>query len=567
MAEEIKSMPAITINVNRFSKLVGHRVTLADLVETLPWLGLDIEDVSENEIKLEYNPNRPDYGSPVGIARSYLGIKGLREGLVDYHVREGGYEIYVNASVKGVRPYIVGAVIKGIEIDEDTLKEVISLQEDLHNGLGRRRRVAAIGLHNLDVIRFPLVYTTVDAKFRFLPLASSREMSIEEVLNDHPIGRMYSHLVKDFDRFPVIMDSRGKIISFPPVINSAYTALSPYLTKNIFIDVTGHDLKVLSSILNILVTTLCDYGGEAYSVKVLDGPDQRTYPSLIYEKLTIEHDKIVNLLGFDLTPDEIINSLRKCRLDAVYEEGKFVCTVPPYRVDIMHPCDLIEEVAIGYGYWRIEPEPPMVCGISRALKRNKIKNKLIDIMVGAGFQEVINSTLTNPEDQYDKMLADRPSYIEVKAPKSMLYRSLRTWIIPCLLSNLSKSKDAEYPQKIFELGPIVELVGNKVVERDHLAAAVSHYDASYSEIKSILDSLMDLLPVEKYYVKEIKHNSFIDGRVGGIYVNGNLIGIVGELHPQVLVNYQLLMPTVAFELDVDALIDSFKRLEEHEEYG
>ncbi|MEM0057069.1 MAG: phenylalanine--tRNA ligase subunit beta [Candidatus Geothermarchaeota archaeon] len=559
-------MPAITINVSRFSKLVGRTVTVAELVETLPWLGLDIEDVSENEIKLEYNPNRPDYGCPIGIVRSYLGIKGLQEGLINYYVKESDYEIYVNASVKIVRPYIVGAVIKGVEIDEDTLKEIINLQEDLHNGLGRKRRVAAIGLHNLDVIKFPLVYTTVDAKYKFLPLDSSREMSIEEILSEHPIGRMYSHLVKSLNRFPVIMDSNGKVISFPPVINSAYTALTPYTTKNIFIDVTGHDLNVLSSILNILVTALCDYGGEAYSVKVVDGAEQRTYPLLIYEKLTIEYEKIVDLLGLSLTPNEVISSLRKCRLDAIYEEGKFVCTIPPYRIDIMHPCDLIEEVAIGYGYWRIEPEAPTIYGTGKTLERNRVKNKLIDIMVGAGFQEVINSTLTNPEDQYDKMLIDRPNYIEVKAPKSMLYRSLRTWIIPCLLNNLSKSKDAEYPHKIFELGPVVELTGNKIVERDHLAVAISHYDANYSEIKSILDSLMNLLPVEEYYVKEIKHNSFIDGRVGGIYVSGNLIGIIGELHPQVLANYQLLMPTTAFELDVDALIDLFERLKERERY-
>jgi len=553
-------MPVVTIHQRRFREILGREISIDEMVEYLPWLGLDIEEIGEDFVKIEYNPNRPDFGTPVGIARYYKGIRGEETGLIKYGVKKGRYRVYVDPSVAEVRPYIVAAVVKNLDLDEEKLDEIIEFQEDLHNGIGRKRRKVAIGLHNLDAVKFPVTYKTVNSRFSFIPLEFEEEVTIKEILEYHPKGREYGHILSGKDKYPIIIDKEGMVLSFPPIINGIYTALNPRV-RDIFIDITGTDLETISKTLDILVTTLADYGGELYSVEMIYGEKTFETPRLEYREISIGHKEIIDLLGLKLPPEEVIKALEASRFTAFYDREKksITAVVPPYRVDILHSVDLIEEVAIGYGFWRIQPKMPSLYTVGTASLKEKIRDKIIDLMVGFGFQEAINPVLTNPEEQYVKMGIEPDNYVEVKAPKSMLYRILRTWIIPSLLTNLYRSKSAEYPQYLFEIGPVVKVEGNKIIEKEKMGAVIIGSETGYSEIKSIFDSMMKILEINNYKISETNHSSFIPGRVGKIYIGKFEFGLIGEIHPKVLNNFQLTLPVTAFEIDFDYIFEVVRK--------
>ena len=547
-------MPVLTINLTRFNRLISGKYTISDLVEKLPWLGLDIEDVGPDYIRVEYTPNRPDLGSPIGIIRAFKGLYEDEVGCPKYKVIDTPLEVYVDKNVEDVRPYLVSAVVTGIRMDEETLVEIIDLQEDLHHGLGRDRRVVSIGIHNYDVIKFPVKYTTVNRDFRFIPLGEYREMSIKEILEEHPTGVKYAHLVSEFTKYPILIDNEGHVLSFPPIINAEYTRVTEN-TRNLFLDITSTDIERSIQVLNVLVTTLADYGGIIESVKVIY-PDKtiitpKLEPKIITYSKGEFKDYINNMLGLRLSINEILESLRRCRMDAEVSNDYIVIKVPPYRVDILHMIDFAEEVAIGLGFWNIKPQLPKTYSVGTPLMRYTRVREIIDIMVGLGFIEVMNFILTNPEEQFDKMNIPRSDVIEVEAPKSMMHRALRKWILPQLLKNLFTSKKETYPQKIFEVGEVFPLTD--VEESIHLAAAIAHSRASYSEIKGVLDYLAKVLDL-KLTIKPTIHSSFIKGRVASILLNEKEIGVIGEIAPEVLEKFDLEVPVAAMEIDLTEFI-------------
>jgi phenylalanyl-tRNA synthetase beta chain len=546
-------MPVLTIYRDRFKEIIGREVTIEEMHKWLPWLGVDVEEVGKEYIKIEYNPNRPDYGTPVGIGRAYKGLLNEETGLIKYKLRKSNKKIYVDDKVKRVRPFIMGAIVRGISLNDETLKEIIEFQEDLHNGIGRKRKKIAIGLHNLDVIRFPVRYTVVDETFRFIPLEAEEEMTIKEILLYHPKGKEYGHILSKYNIYPIILDDENKVLSFPPIINGIYTEVTTDV-KNIFIDVTGLDKETVKNTLNLIVTTLADYGGRIESIEIVEKDNIFTSPILEYRKVYVRPSYVNSLLGLKLSVNEIIRSLEACRISAKHDKEKniIVCKIPPYRVDILHEIDLVEEVAIGHGLWKLKPTQPTTPTIGKLIDRDKLIDKIIDLMIGYGFQEVINPIMTNPEDQYDKMLVERPSYIEVEEPKSLKYISLRTWILPCLLINLYRSKDTEYPQKIFEIGKTILVEKGIIKEKIKFSVVIAGLDSNYALIKATFDSIMEKLGIREYKIVKSEHPSFIPGRVGEIHIKKkHNIGIIGEIHPQVLENFQLLMPVVAFEITIN----------------
>ncbi len=547
-------MPVLTLYKYRVEEMLGRTMDIDELEEWLPWLALDIEDKGPDYIKVEYNPNRPDYGTPHGIMRALKGIMGVERGAPKYKVEDSKIEVHVDQSVSGIRPYILCALVKGVRLREDLIEEIIEFQEDLHMGIGRNRRKMAIGLHDADKVTPPIKYTTVDGSFKFIPLECDSEMSITEILSKHPTGIKYSYVYRGVDRYPIILDSEGIVLSFPPIINGIYTQLSPD-TRDIFIDVTGLELNTLMQTINLLTTTLAEYGGSIYSVTVYypDG-DTVVSPSLQYERIKVSIDYIKSLIGVELSLDEITESVEKARLDVSSISDKEIeVVVPPYRVDIMHPVDIVEDVMIGYGLWRLSPTLPNVVTVGAPDGFNVFKDRLSLIMVGLGFQEVMNSVLTNPEEQFVKMNLDPVDYIEVESPKSSLYRILRRWIIPRLMTNLYRSKSEDYPQKIFEIGEVVYPAGDKVIEETHLAAAVAGSKQDYTVIKAALDGFMEAIGIGDYHVVDGAHRSFIPGRVGYIVVGEEEIGIIGEIHPSVILNFQLAVPVAAFEININKL--------------
>lgn len=548
-------MPVVNLRVDKLLKLLKREISLEELSEYLALLGLSVEERQDNILRVEYNPNRPDFSSVYGVARALQGFLGIRTGLPRYRPSKPRVKMYVDASVKDIRPFIGCAVVRGLRLDEDDLQELIAMQEDLHWIIGRNRKKMAIGLHDFSALTPPFTYRAVKPdEVRFTPLKDYRRMTPAEVLAKNEIGRKYSWLVASLQRVPVLVDARGEVFSMPPVVNAALTELTPGV-RDVFIDVTGTEKERVSQALNILASALADAGGKVEQVSVLYKEGRWLTPDMRPYKMQLDVTMASALTGLELTPTAAARLLRRMRMDVAVKGRSLTVTYPAYRVDILHPADLVEEISIAYGYNKMEPIKPASNTYGRYLYTSEFYEKVCEVMVGLGFSEVYNLLLTNEKAHYEIVLMDEERHVMLANPATREYTMLRTSLIPSLLSNLAMNKDNLYPQRIFELGDVVlpdEGVPEKAVRRKRLAAATAHADAGYTEIKSVLDELFKQLGKTPAY-SPISKKTFIEGRCASVIVDGVSVGVAGEIAPQVLENLGLALPAAVFEIRIEEL--------------
>ncbi len=554
-------MPTIELKIKRLERLVGKKLDLKELEYDLQWIGLDLEDtnVEEQKVKVEYNPNRPDFSSPEGIARALKGYYELELGIPSYEVRRGEITLNVDPSVKKVRPYIVCGVIRDIDLDEDEVATLMNIQEHLHWAVGRDRRKVAIGVHDLDKIIPPYRYTAVKPdSVSFIPLhGDGYPMNLEEILLLHDKGIEYAHILEGKDVYPIIFDNNDEVLSFPPIINGVLTTVTDD-TENLFLDLTGTDFKAVNLALNILSTTLLDMGAKIESVKVsYQGGKEIITPNLNPKKWEVKAGYINDVIGLKLSLTEMIKCFQKIRMDAKKSKknGDLDIWVPAYRGDIMHPVDFTEECAIGYGYFNL-PLTIREGGVGAYHPIQDFSSKIRKIMIGAGYLEILNFILTSSEKQYDLMKQnyDKTNIVEIANPISKEYNTTRKKLLPQLMDTLLLNRSEEKPIRIFEVGDVIlldpdEETGTK--REVHLSATSYHDEADFTEIRSTLDFIMISLGYENdFEIKPNKNLSYIDGRYGEIYFNGSKVGEIGEIHPEVLLNFKLEFPVAAFELNL-----------------
>lgn len=538
---------------------MGRKLTLAEMTKWMPWLGFDIEEVGEDYVKVEFNPNRIDFCSYAGVARAFRGLRGWETGLPQYDLKDGRAVLNVDEVVSLVRPFMLAAIVRNLRLDERGVVDLMEMQEDLHWGVGRGRKKASIGVHNLDVVKQPFTFTAVDPDgVKFVPLGMAEEMTPREVLKKHEKGIAYAHLIDWAPKYPLLIDRERQVLSMPPIINGELTRIDEK-TKNLFLDVTGTDYAAVEKSLKVLATALADMGGTIERVKVKYPDYTMLSPDLGPQKMQLRTTCTNELLGLRLPESKIIECLKKCRLGAKkVGNGAFEVSVPPYRIDILHEVDLVEEVAIGYGYYRLKPAFPTSVTIGKPHPAHRTANMARQILMGMGFTEVMNFTLTNETLHYEKMRrkADRP--VKLANPVSIEYTMMRQDLLPNLMQNLADNRHESFPQKLFEVSDVVELnsrLETMCERRLHIAAASSHATANFTEIKSAVEALLSNMGIKHWKVNAEKHPSFIEGRAAAISVKKRRIGVVGEVHPQVLNNFELENPTAAFEIDLEPFID------------
>ncbi|MFX0146552.1 MAG: phenylalanine--tRNA ligase subunit beta [Candidatus Hodarchaeota archaeon] len=555
-------MPTIDLKIERLERLVGKKLDLKELEYDLQWISLDLEgiDEQENKIKVEYNPNRPDFSSPEGIARVLKGYYELELGIPKFEITPGNITLNVDPSVKKVRPYIVCGVIRNIDLDEDEVATLMNIQEQLHWAVGRDRKKVAIGVHDLDNVVPPYKYTAEKPdSVSFEPLhGDGYPMNLEEILLLHEKGIEYAHILEGKEVYPVIFDKNNEVLSFPPIINGVLTTVTDD-TKNLFLDLTGTDFSAINLALNILTSTLADMGATIESVKVnYEGEKEIITPNLEPTKWEVDINYINNVIGLNLTTSEMIKCFQKVRMDAVKakKKGYLDVFVPAYRGDIIHPIDFTEECAMGYGYFKL-PLTIREGGIGKYHPIQDFSNKVRRIMIGAGYLEVVNFLLASSEKQFTfmKQKFEEGKITKIENPVSKEYNTLRTKILPKLMETLLLNRSEEKPIRIFEVGDVILLEPKEETgaKREiHLAAVTYHEDADFTEIRSTLDYLMTTLGHNtNYEVKASDNPTYIKGRYGEIYLNGVKIGEVGEIHPEVLTSFKLEFPVAALEVELE----------------
>lgn len=508
------------------------------------------------ELEVEIFPNRPDLLSMQGFIRAIKAFLGKETGLKKYKLNkpEKDYVIKISPSVKDIRPYTVCAIVKNLKFDSEKIKEIIDVQEKLHTTIGRNRKKIAIGIYPLEKISLPIKYEARKPEdIKFIPLEADKEMNGRQILSSHPTGREYAHLLEGKNKFPVFVDAKDKILSMPPIINSSETGKITETTKDVFIECSGFDFIALQKTLNIIVTTLAEMSGKIYQMK-LEYEKPLVTPDLTPEKMRISLENANKLLGLALKEKELDKLLPKMQYD--YSKGNV--SIPAWRTDILHEVDIIEDIAIAYGYDNLVPEIPKVATIGEESAESKIKSKISDILAGLGLLETSSYHLIKAEEAALAKL-DNKEKLELENSKTD-YKLLRPNLLIPALRILAENKDNEYPQNIFEIGTAFTKdsqgkLETGIKEREHLLIALC--PDNFTSLKQTIDYLFKMLGIN-YEIKEVEHKGMIEGRVGSISISGKEIGYFGEVHPQTLQDWSIKMPLAVAELSLEDIFQSLK---------
>ncbi|NHN60701.1 MULTISPECIES: phenylalanine--tRNA ligase subunit beta [Halorussus] len=590
-------MPVVDVNPDELRELTGHDEKSDDeLIDDLFGLGLEFEGrTEEGDLQLEFAPDRLDRLSVEGVARSLRYQYGDDRGVYVPSTNDADWTIEVDGSVPDERPYVTGAVIRDVDLDDDALDSLIQLQEKLHATMGRKRAKGAIGIHDLTMLKGraatvegqteagnSITYRGIDPDGdRFVPLDADSEMTPAEVLRSHPTGETYAPLVEEYDRYPAIYDDIG-LFSFPPVINGRRTEVSTD-SRDLFVELTGTDQWTIDRMCNIICYALDARGARVEEVEV-DYPDRTLVrPDFEVTEKTVTHDRIERLLGVDLSAERVLDLLERSGLDAETtevgdDEVAYEVAVPPYRVDVLHPLDVVDDVGRAYGFNDLEPRYPDVGTVGGRHDRSKLEDAVREVLVGLGFEDLLNFHMISEGENFDRMGLDRPGdgggasgesggddgaadVLGAAEPATILepysedYTMLRTWALPSLLMVLENNTHRAYPQDLAEIGLVARVDDGEntgVAEHRSVAGVLARHDASYEDAKARLQAVARNFDVD-LETPATDHPTFIDGRAASVVVDGEEVGVIGEVHPAVLVEHDLELPVAAFEFRLGAL--------------
>ncbi len=605
-------MPLIGIPLARLLASIGKALSREELQAALESLGCDVEgfsvasryscdncghltDILDSEpaagmcpncsgstlshqgtvevVRINLLPVRPDLFDAHGLARALRGLLGLETGLADYTFKASGYTCMVERDVQEIRPWIACCVARGVTLDGDTLRGLMKLQENLHWALGRDRRRASIGIYDLDTLQPDFHYCSIlPEEVEFVPLATSGStMTPRRILEQHPKGIAYAHLLRGFERYPLLRDSTGRILSMPPIINSDDTKVTPQ-TRNLLVDVTGPDRAAVHRTLAVIASSLSDAGADVQTVRIVYPGHQEETPTMTPSRMILSVAYTWQLLGVKPEPDAILESLKRMRFEAQPASPgsleKFQVSVPAYRCDIMHECDLVEEVGIGYGYQQIAAQTQatarLAFTVGKPLHREELAELCRTVLTGLGFLETMSLALTSPQLHFTRLrLSSSSERPRLQNPVSSDQTELRAHLFSGLLQTLGSNSDARMPQHIFEIGDCFDIdegseTGVKSTQK--LAIAMAGANVSFASCRSVLEALSSELGL-LIQMEPADSPLFIRGRGARILVSrvGHPEpaldwGTTGEIHPEVMESFGIRQPVALAEVSLDSLV-------------
>ena len=573
-------MPTISIDQKLLASLLskhGCDHDIADVEHRLPLLGTDIDRCDEEVLDIEIFPNRPDLLSAETLSvamRAFLHNQRIHsEEVLD----SSGISISVDSEIGSIRPVILGAVVRGLVMADDRemdsfIKQLMEHQEKLHFALGRGRRRASIGVHDLSTLHPPFKVRAVDRNHRFTPLAMDEEISIEEILSNHPKGVEFAHLLQGMERVPIIEDSKGAVLSFPPIINGNHTTVQPK-TRDLFIDVTGWDRRACESCLMLVALQAKERGGEIQTIQLTDcDGNEEILPTWTPVHHRVPERLIPTILGRELNENELTNAMTRMggmytgRNPATKEETstngtmqyakpgeEMLCfEMPRWRFDLLHPVDLVEELAIGHGYEDLGvdvPKAPM-----NALPRpdDHLRRRIRTSMQGMGFMQIQSLTLSNDDDQFNRMRWKPFNAItRITNPITQDHTMMRHFLLPGLLRLLSSNRHHDLPQSVYELGTVVR----DHVNSDRLAFVTAERVGGFAAIRGRIQAFLRDLGAENIVIEALPDNEgpWLAGRAARVLLNGEWVGCFGEIDPAISQTFELFVPLNGAEFDVEAL--------------
>ncbi len=556
-------MPTISVDQALIERLMakhGYQHDTKYLADNLPLLGTDIDKCDAETLDIEIFPNRPDLLSGETLSRAIRNFIHHAPATPNLDVKKGELELIVDSELKQIRPVILGAVVRGVnsgssKMESDAfIKSLMDHQEKLHFALGRGRKRASIGVHDLAKIKPPFLVKAVTNDTHFTPLSMNDEMSIKQILLEHPKGIDYAHLLDGFEKYPVIIDAESRILSFPPIINGDHTTVTAD-TTDFFIDVTGWDYRSCEACLMLIAMQLEEYDGTIESVKVTacDGTVKH-----LPNGDAIEHKlptKLLNgLIGDSLEENQISSAINRMGGTLISKDNDYInLSMPRWRFDILHPVDLLEDIAIGHGYENLGTDIAKSPMTAVPRKDNNILRRIRDSMQGLGMMQIQSLTLSNDLDQFTLMRWDNVGEVtRITNPITIDHTLLRQYLMPGLLRLLSSNRHHDLPQSVYELGTVVRGHHNST----RLAFLVAERSGGFAAIRGKIQAFLRDLGAQNHEITPLPDNDgpWLAGRAAKVLVNGIHIGCFGEIDPNVAEQFELKVPLNGAEFSVDQIL-------------
>lgn len=597
-------MPTIGVIRDELFQRLGRTYTDAEFDELCFEFGIELDDVtSERQMKanetgkvdetaddtimykIEVPANRYDLLCIEGIARALAIFIGSQTQPSYKTVNPPKLQrLVAQPETKEVRQFVVAGILRGVTFNKSNYDSFIDLQDKLHQNIGRRRTLVSVGTHDLDTIEGPFTYEAlVPEEIKFAPLNK------KEVYDGHQLMEVLSHdlhlkpylpIIRDRPRYPVIYDSKRRVLSLPPIINGDHSKIT-LNTKNVLIEVTATDKTKAQIVLQVMCAMFGEYCADKFSVEQVEvvypgqGPNGgdlvEIHPDMSSREQTATVEYINRLVGFQprLDAAEISKLLTRMSLTSKPNAAgdEVIVDVPCTRSDVLHACDIMEDVAIGFGFNKLTKVLPQTVTIGRQQPLNKLTDLLRAQVAGAGYLEVLNFILCSQRDNHDDVLRPVDGLsIKVGNPKGADYETCRRSLLAGILKSLAHNKGLPLPLRLFEIGDCVVKdnttdTGARNIRK--LTAISCSSTAGFEVVHGLLDRVMLLLnippgkPVDgkkSYYLQAGEDPAYFPGRRADVwYFDGKaarVVGVIGAVHPVVLKNFDLAFPASAVELEI-----------------
>ena len=573
-------MPTISVEQKLLATLLakhGCDHNIDDVDHRLPLLGTDIDRCDEETLDIEIFPNRPDLLSAETLSLAMRGFLHNQETLSSESLDSSGIEVDVEPELSTIRPIILGAVVRGLEMKDDEemddfIKQLMDHQEKLHFALGRGRRRASIGVHDLHTLQPPFVVKAVNRTHSFVPLAMTEPMTIDDILTTHPKGVDYAHLLEGMDQVPIIEDAKGKVLSFPPIINGAHTTVQSS-TRDLFIDVTGWDRRACESCLMLVALQAKERGGTIETIQINDcNGKEEVLPNWTPVHHRVPARLVSTILGRELSDDELHNAMIRmggtftgrtpAKADEISDDGSMQFAgdgedmlgfdMPRWRFDLLHPVDIVEDLAIGHGYEDLGNDVPKAPMNAIPRSDDHLRRRIRTSMQGMGFMQIQSLTLSNDEDQFDRMRWKPFNAItRITNPITLEHTMMRHFLLPGLLRLLASNRHHDLPQSVYELGTVVRDHTNM----DRLAFLTAERSGGFAAIRGRIQAFLRDIGAEDIAIEALPDNEgpWLAGRAARVLLNGEWVGCFGEIDPEISQTFELLVPLNGAEFDVEAL--------------
>ena len=573
-------MPTISVEQQLLASLLsnhGCEHDISDIDHRLPLLGTDIDRCDEDVLDIEIFPNRPDLLSAETLSFAMRGFLHNQKTLPDDTLASSGISMTVESELKEIRPIILGAVVRGLKMNDDSemdsfIKQLMEHQEKLHFALGRGRRRASIGVHDLSTLNPPFAVKAVKRDNSFVPLGMDQEMTIDEILSSHPKGVDYAHLLEGMEKVPIIEDASGSVLSFPPIINGAHTTVQSS-TRDLFIDVTGWDRRACESCLMLVALQAKERGGEIQTIHLTDcNGDEETLPNWAPVHHRVPARLVTTILGRDLTDEELNQAILRMggcftgRSAATEEEVSDDGTMqhagqgedmlgfdmPRWRFDLLHPVDLVEDLAIGHGYEDLGTDVPKAPMNAIPRQDDHLRRRMRTSMQGMGFMQIQSLTLSNDYDQFERMRWKPFNTItRITNPITHEHTMMRHFLLPGLLRLLASNRHHDLPQSVYELGTVVRDHKNM----DRLAFLTAERSGGFAAIRGRIQAFLRDIGAKDVVIEALPDHEgpWLAGRAAKVLIDGEWVGCFGEIDPAISQTFELLVPLNGAEFDVEAL--------------